>query len=1696
MPTLHAPKPKKHVLDSSSEEEGSFPNPTAKVFNPAFNPGASVFTPADAAGVVPALSEPTAAPEAAERPVQTAEEFRAQMLADEAADLADDAILGVGVGSRRQPQRRPASFYDLPVATTAEDPVYLSEESDDNHVGRHHGQDPVEFATADEAVNTLEIVVSAAAVVAEPGKNLAVANLVQKVPEKILEKALLPPLPQLKFKPSAPAAMFVFESAVQREEPYDHNHSIKRTWRPVVYKLGQEAPEPNVEGVCTASNPFGAAPQPKDKVYVLHNGVGAHLITMGKGRIRGLASDLSTDQKTLLKNDFIEALELWDDIALVTEIEMWKAIEASRYAFFNKSYGLADVNVAVKLLIPKWLALDAEQLMEQCWSVEAVRHFDGTSDIATKFLVKEPRTKTASAISAPTKSPSSGSGSGRGSCSDLSPLSRSRNRSPSPQKQVMENQTTRIDAEVTGLLEKAAANAAEGVGKTLKPASSAAVRTLTAPAKTKQTEMSLAENTRLTHQFDTTSAERERRAMIAMMLPPMPLSKPVMMPSTALPSKPKAAGPISPVSTAVKPVEAETKRDKQQIAHLQSNKNKTVVPRAAGTEEDLDKEQLKAAIQASKFQTKVELEERIRKLVAEKLKLDEPEEAEDSDEASEPSESDSEEEWDAAKFSLVQSQILSWHEKQRARDAHTSASLGDPDFDGMKLHLLLKHVDTTYEQGKKGKRKGQIPRGPKQADELFTRVIGNCGTCKRQAQDRKQAKRERALKDSQQAREDAEYTLRYQHRLTESEFESDGDHNPEKFCGVCKVAGGRPSHMGKNSLTRDPQDKDELRNCEGPDCTRAFHHECRSLVQATPDGCRRHGMNPLVHITCGRRLEPWLCRTCWTVVGVKQQAYDEKMQKEKEEKEEKESEKQAKRARRESSTSSSVKSSLYQARSRSSSGSPNSSASSARQDDVRVGGFSFLKFLETIPLNKNMRNSDKKKIVFDCQDEQQSSATGVRFKPQQRAKKAVSTEFNSASDTAGSTRVGAVTPAEDSAEQAAMSNTAVPTRERGTRARADDSPWQAEANTAAPARHGTFTPAEESANQTAANNAAALTSIKARVRAVSYAPVLAEMTHVAQAVKASRSNAAALTAAAPTKQARSDTAAPTATLTKNAGSNKKAHLSDVSDPEEHQGFTNPEREKRERRSEEAQASKGSAAVLTSSEACARAEGCAPVRTEMEQVEPWVPAEASAAQALKSNDEPRAQQAGDTAFTVDGMPWRTWAGLGHDCYDAETGPPPNSSEQVYEGALTEQGPVGENQRLYGKTREHLLTLVLSETGLSNKAAIGEELNKTLEQHMNVQHAVVTVADTYHIALPTVTQSFREAIPWDTDEAWENHWRRSQSGFIRSRSEARLTAKKRITGEAKVSEVEALEAFNRHFKTSGQVERSIVAAIKEGNGVTKTQQGIKASEIKASALALPANNSNLERNHQSPHPQTKNGVANSNAADAATMPPFREPESPVTKELRLQEEVEARADDLAFRYWVKEYHRKTKTLFTHAHGANEGDQQEHGGHTRFQGMEESDQSAKDVALDAIAAATGKAKRDVAPILEIQLKRFRGFADAVRATSELIRSPIGATSATAIAIEPSPAPSLMMGGGNGDGMQSSIIPQEPSAFFRTESPVQFSTHEGGGFFEGNQPNPGSNLKNRTLNFGVKHPRTETLLSLREIYAKTLHEESLLGG
>ena len=149
------------------------------------------------------------------------------------------------------------------------------------------------------------------------------------------------------------------------------------------------------------------SPQLKDQAHALLPGVNEHLMTIPKGRLRGLGLDLSQDQKALIQNDFIEALEIWNEAAFTTEMEMWKSLEASRYAVYNQTYGLADVNDAVKLLIPQWLAADSKELEKVCWSVEAIRHHDGTHDVATKFNMRPARDKSGRTISVPTAAPDS-----------------------------------------------------------------------------------------------------------------------------------------------------------------------------------------------------------------------------------------------------------------------------------------------------------------------------------------------------------------------------------------------------------------------------------------------------------------------------------------------------------------------------------------------------------------------------------------------------------------------------------------------------------------------------------------------------------------------------------------------------------------------------------------------------------------------------------------------------------------------------------------------------------------------------------------------------------------------------------------------------------------------------------------------------------------------------------------------------------------------------------------------------------------------------------------------------------------------------------------------------------------------------------------------------------------------------------------
>jgi hypothetical protein len=273
-----------------------------------------------------------------------------------------------------------------------------------------------------------------------------------------------------------------------------------------------------------------------------------------------------------------------------------------------------------------------------------------------------------------------------------------------------------------------------------------------------------------------------------------------------------------------------------------------------------------------------------------------------SDGSADESDDSSDGDWADAKLLEVRQQISMWHEKQQ-RSNHTAAAPGDSDIDRFKYDLLMKHLKSQYKQPDGSQKKGQIPSVPEQADALLSSVVVNCPTCKGLCADRVERKRAWTAAEALTAKTDAEWSQRYRHRLQENEYESDGNHQGDDKCGVCRQFSGRRGKMGINSPSRDPKDKDELRNCEGADCTRAFHCDCRCLEQDTPETRRRYGMDPLVPITCGRRIEPWLCNLCWKSIEKKQFAYDKKLLAAEKEK----FEKQAKKPRHDSASSSAVK---------------------------------------------------------------------------------------------------------------------------------------------------------------------------------------------------------------------------------------------------------------------------------------------------------------------------------------------------------------------------------------------------------------------------------------------------------------------------------------------------------------------------------------------------------------------------------------------------------------------------------------------------------------------------------------------------------------------------------------------------------------------------------------------------------------------
>ena len=455
----------------------------------------------------------------------------------------------------------------------------------------------------------------------------------------------------------------------------------KRMWKPVAYKAGTGPPAKNVKGVETDINPFGASPPPKDQEVVGHPGVLQHMSEMKRGRLRGVAVDLSGDQKELLRCDFLEALELMNDAFVCRESEMWKVLEASRYANFNKSYGTCDVGVAVKLLIPEWLARNVEEMELQCWSVEPIKHNEGTCDLTTKFLVRPPRDQSkAGTLQAPTKSPptssssaSAVSGSSGASSRNASPLHTSAIPEPLARPPVSQN------------LQEAARRAAE--------------------------------------------VEAERKRKTALMLPPMPplksAGKEVAAPANMRQGDGASAvkSPAAAVAVAGKKTAGEEGPRKTVVQHI---------------EDEAERVEAQAAIQLVKEVLKEERKEKLKadlaKLQQELLSYDEPEEDEV---VSESEDEEDDEVWTPVQLLAERKLILGWHEKQRGSGSHTPATRGDPDFDQQKYALMKRHRKTKYDEKDGTKRFGRVPRSVEQGDELFSSVVLNCLTCQRQASERR-----------------------------------------------------------------------------------------------------------------------------------------------------------------------------------------------------------------------------------------------------------------------------------------------------------------------------------------------------------------------------------------------------------------------------------------------------------------------------------------------------------------------------------------------------------------------------------------------------------------------------------------------------------------------------------------------------------------------------------------------------------------------------------------------------------------------------------------------------------------------------------------------------------------------------------------------------------------------------------------------
>ena len=497
-------------------------------------------------------------------------------------------------------------------------------------------------------------------------------------------------------------------------------------------------------------NPFGLPPPVKERVVVLHPEVLHHMSTMTKGRFNSLKMGLSKGQVDLLREDFLDGLDFWSGTWCCSVVEMWRALEASKYCELNPEIGQADIDVAVKLLIPLDLAQDAPKMRQDCWSISVREHLEGLETFRTKFSIVPSPTVRKGTPKPNALQPPGGA-----------PLASGAQPKPPPP------------------------------GLKLGPVVVSASYLMPPPAPKVPWPSSL--------------------------VPPSPPPS-VKQPSLPLPGTSSATC---------------------QGASIQFPKTVNTVPPVRA---NLGPE------------------------IVKKVKEDDS----SDDSSSVEAEDEEEKDWTAAKMQKVKLMILQRHEASRT--AHGSAGTdeaGLEHYSELKYKVFMRHLEHDYEENGV-KIRGPVPPKPEQTDELISAVVQDCRSCRRLRQTRLQ---EQASDKATRDRRRDDWNLRYQHRLEADEYETDDGHVGDLKCGKCNLPGGRRGKMGKTY--GDSLDRDELVNCAGKDCTKAFHQDCRpGLIQDSPESRRAHGLPGDVPLTFGRRLEPHLCPECWHTAGRKQLEQD------------------------------------------------------------------------------------------------------------------------------------------------------------------------------------------------------------------------------------------------------------------------------------------------------------------------------------------------------------------------------------------------------------------------------------------------------------------------------------------------------------------------------------------------------------------------------------------------------------------------------------------------------------------------------------------------------------------------------------------------------------------------------------------------------------------------------------------------------